>query len=86
MSRAEKMRMRNVDNHPCLEESDNSLKCLDVNNYQKDKCTEFFIKYKECKKFWHAIVIQRRRQGITPVMPTAEERKHILASYGHVPY
>ncbi|CAI9600141.1 unnamed protein product [Staurois parvus] len=35
-----------------MEESNASIKCLDVNGYKKELCTNYFIRYKECKKFW----------------------------------
>jgi len=37
---------------PCQEESNNSMKCLDENNYDKGKCKDLFILYRECKKKW----------------------------------
>ncbi|XP_063808728.1 coiled-coil-helix-coiled-coil-helix domain-containing protein 7-like [Pseudophryne corroboree] len=48
-------KMRDVDLNPCMEESDASAKCLDVNLYQKDMCTSYFIRYKQCRKFWVSI-------------------------------
>ncbi|XP_018415624.1 PREDICTED: coiled-coil-helix-coiled-coil-helix domain-containing protein 7 [Nanorana parkeri] len=77
---------RNTDVNPCLEESAASTKCMNVNNYQKEMCTSYFIRYKQCRKFWHTIMLNRRRDGVSPAMPTAEERKQILASLGSVPY
>ncbi|XP_053571029.1 coiled-coil-helix-coiled-coil-helix domain-containing protein 7 [Bombina bombina] len=79
-------RMRDNDVNPCLEETDASSKCMDDNNYQKDLCSNYFIKYKNCRKFWNAIVVQRRRDGVSPYMPGAEERKSILQTLGYVPY
>ncbi|XP_063781071.1 coiled-coil-helix-coiled-coil-helix domain-containing protein 7 [Pseudophryne corroboree] len=79
-------KMRDVDLNPCMEESDASAKCLDVNLYQKDMCTSYFIRYKQCRKFWHSVMIKRRGDGVKPAMPTAEERKQILESLGRVPY
>lgn len=38
----------------CDEERQNSMNCLDVNNYDKTKCSEFFQAYKDCKKTWNA--------------------------------
>ena len=37
---------------PCAEASANSMKCLDLNNYEKSKCQEAFDAYKECKRLW----------------------------------
>ncbi|XP_078543413.1 coiled-coil-helix-coiled-coil-helix domain-containing protein 7 isoform X2 [Lissotriton helveticus] len=78
--------MRDIDLNPCLEETDASSKCMDDNNYKKDQCNNFFLKYKNCRKFWSAVMMQRRREGVKPTMPTAEERKIILESIGEVPY
>lgn len=35
-----------------LKETDASRKCMDENNYKKDMCTIYFLKYKDCRKFW----------------------------------
>lgn len=35
-----------------LKETDASRKCMDDNNYNKDMCTAYFLKYKSCRKFW----------------------------------
>ncbi|KAG8442035.1 hypothetical protein GDO86_010997 [Hymenochirus boettgeri] len=84
MSRNKKMRDHDI--NPCLEETDASSKCMDDNHYQKDMCSSYFIKYKNCRKFWNTIMIARRRDGVVPYMPTAEERKNILQSLGREPY
>ncbi|XP_060099758.1 coiled-coil-helix-coiled-coil-helix domain-containing protein 7 isoform X1 [Heteronotia binoei] len=69
-----------------LHESDASRKCMDDSNYNKDMCTVHFLRYKNCRKFWNGIMIQRRKDGIKPAMPTAEERKNILESRERIPY
>ncbi|KAG9478824.1 coiled-coil-helix-coiled-coil-helix domain-containing protein 7 [Eleutherodactylus coqui] len=79
-------RMRDVDHNPCLEETDASTKCMDDNNYEKEFCGFYFNRYKKCRKYWHAIMIQRRQDSVEPAMPTAEERKQILASLEVPPY
>uniref|UniRef100_A0A8D2FLX4 Coiled-coil-helix-coiled-coil-helix domain-containing protein 7 n=1 Tax=Theropithecus gelada TaxID=9565 RepID=A0A8D2FLX4_THEGE len=68
------------------EESDASTRCLDENNYDKERCSTYFLKYKNCRKFWHSIMIQRRRTGVKPCMPTAAERDEILRAMGKMPY
>ncbi|XP_069816130.1 coiled-coil-helix-coiled-coil-helix domain-containing protein 7 [Dendropsophus ebraccatus] len=78
--------MRVSDVNPCLEESAASSKCMDTNNYQKDLCAIYFHRYKQCRKFWHTIMLKRRGDGVSPAMPTAEERKEILASFDQLPY
>ncbi|KAM6970388.1 coiled-coil-helix-coiled-coil-helix domain-containing protein 7 [Aplochiton taeniatus] len=79
-------RHRNQDSNPCIEESDGSQKCLDVNNYDKSMCSAYFQRYKNCRKYWHNIMVERRRNGVKPDMPTAEERQEILAEIGGKPY
>ncbi|KAG7488478.1 coiled-coil-helix-coiled-coil-helix domain-containing protein 7 [Megalops cyprinoides] len=79
-------KVRDHDINPCIEESDGSRKCLDANNYNKDMCSAYFIRYKNCRKFWHDIMVQRRRDGIKPDMPTAQERQQILEALGRKPY
>ncbi|KAM3928018.1 coiled-coil-helix-coiled-coil-helix domain-containing protein 7 [Leptodactylus fuscus] len=81
-----KRNLRAVDANPCLEESDASSKCLEANNFQKDMCGFYFHRYKVCRRFWHTIMLERRRDGVTPAMPTPEERKQILASFDKLPY
>ncbi|KYO26074.1 coiled-coil-helix-coiled-coil-helix domain-containing protein 7 [Alligator mississippiensis] len=66
-------------------ETDASRKCMDDNNYKKDMCTNYFIKYRNCRRFWQNIMVQRRRDGVKPDMPTAEEREKILKSV-EMPY
>ncbi|XP_058030973.1 coiled-coil-helix-coiled-coil-helix domain-containing protein 7 [Ahaetulla prasina] len=83
---SQKRRLQDHDINPCLEESDASRKCLEVNQSDKDMCAIFFLKYKSCRKFWHGIMMQRRQDGIKPYMPIAEERKRILASLERAPY
>ncbi|XP_050748824.1 coiled-coil-helix-coiled-coil-helix domain-containing protein 7 [Gymnogyps californianus] len=74
--------LRDHDINPCVAETDASRKCMDDNNYNKDMCTAYFLKYKSCRKFWHDIMMQRRRSGVKPEMPSAEERKKMLESMG----
>ncbi|NXU39708.1 CHCH7 protein, partial [Drymodes brunneopygia] len=81
MSRRAK-KLRDHDTNPCLAETDATTKCMNDNNYKKDMCTDYFLKYKNCRQFWHGIMMQRRRNGVKPEMPTAEERKKILESMG----
>lgn len=42
---------------PCQKESLNSMECLDRNNYDKGKCKDLFILYRECKKKWVSFYI-----------------------------
>ncbi|XP_030046012.1 coiled-coil-helix-coiled-coil-helix domain-containing protein 7 [Microcaecilia unicolor] len=79
-------KMRDQDFNPCLEETNASRKCMDENNYKKEMCTTHFLRYKKCRGFWHTVVMQRRRDGVKPDMPTAAERVKILEALGQIPY
>ncbi|XP_030635706.1 coiled-coil-helix-coiled-coil-helix domain-containing protein 7 isoform X2 [Chanos chanos] len=79
-------KVRNEDINPCIEESDGSQKCLNMYNYDKSMCSAYFQRYKNCRKYWHGVMVQRRRDGVKPDMPTAEEREQILAALGGKPY
>ncbi|XP_007430282.1 coiled-coil-helix-coiled-coil-helix domain-containing protein 7 [Python bivittatus] len=83
---SQKRRFKDQDINPCLVETDASRKCLEENQSDKNMCSDYFLKYKNCRKFWHGIMVQRRQDGIKPHMPTADERKRILASLGGTPY
>ncbi|XP_071449454.1 coiled-coil-helix-coiled-coil-helix domain-containing protein 7 isoform X2 [Hetaerina americana] len=58
-----------------------SYKCLDDNNFDKDKCQMFFENYRKCQDFWTKISNERRRKGIEPYMPFPEERDRIKEEY-----
>ncbi|XP_072460726.1 coiled-coil-helix-coiled-coil-helix domain-containing protein 7 [Notamacropus eugenii] len=79
-------RLRDPDGNPCLSESDASTRCMDENNYDREMCTTYFLKYKNCRKFWNAVMMERRRNGIKPPMPTVVEREKILGAMGKMPY
>uniref|UniRef100_A0A1X7U7V5 Coiled-coil-helix-coiled-coil-helix domain-containing protein 7 n=1 Tax=Amphimedon queenslandica TaxID=400682 RepID=A0A1X7U7V5_AMPQE len=36
--------------NPCLKEANDSYKCMDDNNYNRDACLEYFKMYKDCRK------------------------------------
>ncbi|CAN8006903.1 unnamed protein product [Ixodes pacificus] len=75
-TRAEKATSQQL-NNPCLKEQKLSLKCLDDNGYDKEKCTSFFVNYNMCQKFWLSIMKERRALGIEPALPPPEEREGI---------
>ncbi|XP_062935908.1 coiled-coil-helix-coiled-coil-helix domain-containing protein 7 isoform X1 [Cynocephalus volans] len=79
-------RLRDPDVNPCLSESDASIRCMNENNYNRERCSVYFLKYKNCRRFWHSVMIQRRRNGVNPPMPTAAERDEILGAMGKMPY
>ncbi|KAM8822679.1 coiled-coil-helix-coiled-coil-helix domain-containing protein 7 isoform 2-T3 [Spinachia spinachia] len=85
MDRTER-KVRNQDINPCIEESDASQKCLSAYNYDSRMCSAYFLKYKNCRKYWHGIMLQRRRDGVSPAMPTAVDRQEMLAAIGGKPY
>lgn len=43
---------------PCQESANMSIKCLELNNFDRDMCHEYFKAYRECKKEW----MRQRRQ------------------------
>jgi len=79
-------KLKNEDINPCLEETNGSQKCLNDNNYDKSMCSAYFLRYKNCRKYWHGIMLDRRRNGVKPDMPTAEERREMLSAIGGKPY
>ncbi|KAF6098904.1 coiled-coil-helix-coiled-coil-helix domain containing 7 [Phyllostomus discolor] len=79
-------RLRDPDTNPCLLESDASARCMDENNYDKERCSTYFLRYKNCRKFWNSVMMQRRQNGVKPPMPTAAERDEILGAMGKMPY
>ena len=53
--------------NPCIEEAQASYKCLADSNYDRSKCTKFFIAYRECKIMMNKVKSERRSQGLLPV-------------------
>ncbi|XP_072306459.1 coiled-coil-helix-coiled-coil-helix domain-containing protein 7 [Eucyclogobius newberryi] len=79
-------KLRSEDINPCLVETDASRMCMEHHGYERDRCGMYFQNYKNCRKYWHNIMIQRRRDGVKPEMPTAAERQEMLAALGRKPY
>ncbi|OCH93683.1 hypothetical protein OBBRIDRAFT_703040, partial [Obba rivulosa] len=48
---------------PCTEASKASLACMDRNDYDRDKCMDFFRAYRNCKKEWMEQRKADRRAG-----------------------
>ncbi|XP_065168622.1 coiled-coil-helix-coiled-coil-helix domain-containing protein 7 [Atheta coriaria] len=67
--------------NPCHKESDLTYKCLDDNNYDRDKCLKAMENYQLCKSFWGFVRTQRRREGKYPLLPPEEERDEIKKYY-----
>lgn len=73
---------------PCAKEKAQSLKCLDDNSYNYDKCFHAFENFKFCVKFWAEVKKVRRRYDVEPAMPTPAERVEIFKIYkatGEIP-
>lgn len=73
-------RWTDEDNNPCKIEANASYQCLHDNNFDRKKCEGAFINYRNCQKFWNNIKKERRKQGISPAMPSEKERAEILRS------
>uniref|UniRef100_T1H7F4 Coiled-coil-helix-coiled-coil-helix domain-containing protein 7 n=1 Tax=Megaselia scalaris TaxID=36166 RepID=T1H7F4_MEGSC len=61
-------------------EQELSYKCLDKNNYDREKCEVYFAN-KNCRSFWDKVKTDRRKKGILPVMPDLEDRQKIKEEY-----
>jgi len=48
---------------PCEGAAKASMKCMDKNNYDRDKCLDFFQAYRDCKKTWLEKKRTDRRSG-----------------------
>ncbi|XP_068202473.1 coiled-coil-helix-coiled-coil-helix domain-containing protein 7 isoform X2 [Palaemon carinicauda] len=89
-SKTEEERLKNIERttkvlhdekNPCIKEHTMSLKCLEDNDYDRNKCGWHFENYKKCQDFWSEIRVQRRRAGIKPNLPPVEERDEIKREY-----
>ncbi|XP_037582440.2 coiled-coil-helix-coiled-coil-helix domain-containing protein 7 isoform X1 [Dermacentor silvarum] len=67
--------------NPCYKEQKLSMKCLEDNGYDYDKCQHYFDNFKACKGFWLAISKDRLKKNIHPAMPPPEERETIKQEY-----
>ncbi|XP_038056924.1 uncharacterized protein LOC119728677 [Patiria miniata] len=70
------------DNNPCVAEANASYKCLHETNFDRKSCQTYFVNYQNCQRFWLKISKERRKLGIKPPLPTAEERNKILQDIG----
>ncbi|KIM59339.1 hypothetical protein SCLCIDRAFT_126383, partial [Scleroderma citrinum Foug A] len=53
---------------PCEDAAKASLTCMDRNEYDRDKCQDFFQAYRDCKRAWLLERWNDRRAGReTPV-------------------
>uniref|UniRef100_G3MRZ5 Coiled-coil-helix-coiled-coil-helix domain-containing protein 7 n=2 Tax=Amblyomma maculatum TaxID=34609 RepID=G3MRZ5_AMBMU len=67
--------------NPCHKEQQSSMKCLEDNGYDYDKCQNYFDNFKACKTFWVGVMRERLRKGIEPTMPAPEDREAIKAEH-----
>lgn len=67
--------------NPCLKEQELTYKCLNKNNFDREKCELFFANYNNCKDFWNKVRSDRRSKGIHPHMPEPEQRAEIKDEY-----
>ncbi|KAH8372032.1 hypothetical protein KR093_009761 [Drosophila rubida] len=67
--------------NPCLKEQELSYKCLNKNNFDREKCEIYFVNYNNCKEFWNKVRSERRSKGIVPYLPPVEERAALKAEY-----
>nr|CAD7579340.1 unnamed protein product [Timema californicum] len=58
-----------------------SLKCLDDNNYDSEKCNVYFANYKVCKQFWGHVKSDRQNKGIVPALPLPEDRAQVKKEF-----
>ncbi|XP_077991464.1 coiled-coil-helix-coiled-coil-helix domain-containing protein 7-like [Glandiceps talaboti] len=70
-------RLTDADNNPCTVEANASFQCLHDYNFNRDSCMTEFYTYKNCKKFWNQVMAERRKNGVRPALPPAEERDSI---------
>ncbi|KAH7917487.1 hypothetical protein BV22DRAFT_1026264 [Leucogyrophana mollusca] len=51
---------------PCEDAAKASMKCMDRNAYDREKCMDFFQAYRDCKKVW----LDQRREDRRAGRPT----------------
>ncbi|XP_044736384.1 coiled-coil-helix-coiled-coil-helix domain-containing protein 7 [Chrysoperla carnea] len=75
------MKRNQEEANPCSKEQAMSYKCLNDNNFDREKCEVFFVNYNNCKEFWNKIRLSRKRKGIIPNMPPLSERAKIKEEF-----
>ena len=76
-----KVKQNREENDPCFNEHKISMKCLNDNAYDYDKCQDSFDNYSSCKKFWNSVITQRKRDNILPHLPSLEQRDQIKKEF-----
>lgn len=74
-------RFADEENNPCLKESRQSLSCMNDNDFDREKCSLYFINYRNCLNFWKRVRADRQSQGIKPYLPLPEDRETIRNEY-----
>jgi len=67
--------------NPCLKESEQSLSCMNENDFDKEKCTLYFLNYRNCRDFWKRVLHDRRGRGVEPALPPPQEREAVREEY-----
>jgi hypothetical protein len=74
-------RKYNFENNPCFEEQMQSLKCIEINSNDSEKCLRQFENVKMCKTFWYEIIKFRKQNSIFPHLPNSHERLLMKQKY-----
>jgi hypothetical protein len=74
-------RKHNIENNPCFAEQMQSLKCIEINSNDSEKCLREFENVKMCKTFWYEIINFRKRNQIFPHLPNFDERLLMKQKY-----
>lgn len=69
--------------NPCYWESQMTLQCLQKRYKEKGDCEIFGENVKNCKKFWTWVIKDRKKKGLTPVVPPIEDKEQVYKEYKH---
>ncbi|XP_017770572.1 PREDICTED: coiled-coil-helix-coiled-coil-helix domain-containing protein 7 [Nicrophorus vespilloides] len=67
--------------NPCQKEQEMTYKCMNDNNFIRDKCLDYMENYKTCKKFWGRVQAYRRREGLRPILPEVADREEVKKDF-----
>ncbi|KAL5016056.1 hypothetical protein ScPMuIL_005645 [Solemya velum] len=73
-----------VEKNPCIMEQDFAFRCMDEHDYDREKCSRHFQNYKNCREFWSFVTRDRKRKGVKPYLPPADEREEVKKQYSKV--
>jgi hypothetical protein len=71
----------NIENNPCFVEQMQSLKCIEINSNDSEKCLRQFENVKMCKTFWYEIIKFRKQNHIYPSLPNFDQRIPMRQKY-----